>query len=318
MAMIVLSILRRMHSLTCRDRHLSAHDVIVLSTLALGGAGVLGGAGSTLAWAANMDASSSAGESLTNPELRVFPESLEFAATQIGSQSTRQTDFDNTGDTTLEVSALDTPLAPFEAKGLPPIGTEIRPGGEYVVEIVFKPVAAGQFHDSLSVSTGDEPAKVVTLSASGIAPASNQATAAPELPVAMSTIPASPPDAGNPPTAGAVEPSPALTHLQVRPSTARAAKHRRVLLIAYTLSRGGKVELAVDRRTVSHRCPQRERSCVRWLATKVKLDVTARAGHNSATLSLAALAAGEYRLDATPLARSGALGTTQRVSFTSS
>ena len=84
------------------------------------------------------------------------------------------------------------------------------------------------------------------------------------------------------------------------------------------MSRAGKVDLAVDRRTVSHRCPQRERSCVRWLATKVKLDVTARAGHNSATLSLAALAAGEYRLDATPLARSGALGTTRRVSFTSS
>jgi hypothetical protein len=254
-------------------------------------------------------------ESITNPELRVFPESLEFGGTQIGNKSNpRQAKFDNSGNTTLQVTAVAAPSAPFEATGLPSVDAVIKPGEEYTVEVTFKPTAAGRFSDSLSVITGSEPAKVVTLSAVGTAPESAQTTPTPELPAATSTGTATTPGTGAPPAATS-EPPPALTHLHVRLGAARGSQHARKLLIAYTMSLAGKVELAIDRRTLSRHCPPREHACVRWLASRVKVDVAARAGGGSATLSLAALAAGEYRLDATPLARSGAPGPTQRVAF---
>jgi hypothetical protein len=136
--------------------------------------------------------------------------------------------------------------------------------------------------------------------------------AQPAVPVPMPatvTIPASAPGASTP----AAEQPPRLTRLQIH--TSSSAKHARKLTVAYTLSAPGSVDLAIDRRILSHSCPRGMRACIRWLPTKVKLEESARTGHHSATLSLAALTAGDYRLDATPVAHSGAAGATQRPSF---
>jgi hypothetical protein len=247
------------------------------------------------------------------PEFRVFPESLELPTAQAGDTTSDKATFSNTGNTSLEVKEVHAPSAPFQANGLPVKGTTIDSGSQIIVEVTFKPTSTGQFKSSLSVETTAGLLEV-SLSAYATAASSQSTTtpAQPTLPV-PSTITGS---TGTPgPAPPSPEPPPTLTHLQIHAGTARTGKHARRLAIAYTLSAPGRVDLALERRTVSHRCPRHARSCVRWLATRAKLDTTGHAGHNSATLSLAGLAAGDYRLDATPLARSGAAGAAQRLAL---
>jgi hypothetical protein len=240
----------------------------------------------------------------------VFPESLSLVAT-VGGQTSAKTTVANTGNVALKVESVHAPSPPFSASGLPAEGQELRPGQEFVVEVVFKPTGAGSLHSSLSVKT-EAGVDEVTLSGAASAPAPSESAPPIQLPTPASSIVST--QSGAPP-APAPEPPPVLTRLQVRASAAAHTSQTRTLSIAYTLSSAGTVELAVQRPTVSHRCASHVRSCVRSIATKVKLKATGRAGQNHATLDVNALGAGAYRLDATPLARSGEVGTTQHVSF---
>jgi hypothetical protein len=86
--------------------------------------------------------------------------------------------------------------------------------------------------------------------------------------------------------------------------------------VSYTLSTPSTVELAVDRRVTSHRCEHGAATCDHWIRTAVKLKASGHAGTNTVVLSIARLAAGSYRLDATPIARSSAPGTTRYLYFT--
>ena len=244
------------------------------------------------------------------PELRVFPESLSLAAT-VGGQASAKATFANTGYVALRVEAVHAPSAPFSASGLPAEGEELRPGQEFVVEVAFKPTGAGSSQSALSVKT-EAGVDEVTLSGAASAPAPSESTPPIQLPTPASNIVST---QGSAPPAPTPEPPPVLTRLQVRASAAATARHAHTLSIAYTLSSAGIVELAVQRSTVSHRCASHIRSCVRSIATKVKLKATGRAGHNHAALDASSLGAGAYRLDATPLAHSGDAGTTQHVSF---
>jgi len=256
-------------------------------------------------------AGSALGETVEpRPELRVFPESLSLVAT-VGGQTSAKATLANTGNVALKVESVYAPSAPFSASGLPAEGEELRPGQEFVVEVAFKPTGAGSSQSALSVKT-EAGVDEVTLSGAASAPAPSESTPPVQLPAPVSSVVST---QGSAPPAPAPEPPPVLTRLRVRASTAATARHTRTLSIAYTLSSAGTVELAVLAPTVSHRCASHVRSCVRWIATKVKLKATEHAGQNHAKLDASALGAGAYRLDATPLAHSGDAGTTQHVSF---
>lgn len=245
----------------------------------------------------------------SRPELRVFPESLVLSATAGDSTDVPAT-FTNTGNVALEVESVQAPSPPFSVSGLPAQGTLLRRGEEVRVQVAFQSATAGTFHGSFGLTT-EAGSTQVALTANASAPA------APVVPDSLFlATPASAAVAqGSGPPASVPESPPALTRLQLRASAATHGGHARKLTVTYTLSAPGKIHLAIDRRTISHRCPRRQRSCVRWLASKVKLDASGHAGRNSVALSLAKLAAGAYRLDATPRARSGAAGPTKRLAF---
>jgi Abnormal spindle-like microcephaly-assoc'd, ASPM-SPD-2-Hydin len=247
-----------------------------------------------------------------HPELRLFPESLEVGSTSVGERVSRKATFANTGDVPLEVESVKAPSAPFAATGLPAEDALLRPGEEILVEVQFAPTSEGRFQSSLSLATRQTGVTELTVSGAASAAPSTTTSSQPTL-----LAPASLGDSsGFPgPPVPSPQPPPTLTHLQIRASVAHAAKRAHRLAVSYTLSTPGAVRLAIERQTVSHSCPRHARSCVRWLATKVKLDATGHAGHDTASLSLAGLAAGAYRLDATPLAHAGATGPTQRLAF---
>jgi hypothetical protein len=253
-------------------------------------------------------------ETAEHTEFDAFPEALSFGGTSVGGQDTLKATFENRGHTALTVQAAHAPASPFEAKGLPSPGARLEPGEDHVVEVTFKPTATGTFDDSIGLTIDGE---AFTVSLSGVGtPASSESAPTPPAPVIPTPVSISvPANIPAPSPASGSQGPPLLSHLQVRASPARPSERTRKLLVAYTLSAAGAVRLSVDRRTASHRCPRGARSCVRWLASAIRLNVSGRPGHNSATLSLAGLAAGEYRLDVTPLARSGASGATQRLTF---
>jgi hypothetical protein len=111
------------------------------------------------------------------------------------------------------------------------------------------------------------------------------------------------------------EPLLSLTKLQLRASAARSNPHPHRFLVSYTLSASAKVELALYRRIVSHHCQEAVRTCTRWSATKVKLEVNGHLGANHLTLSLAGLPASDYRLDATPVSPWGVPASTRYLHF---
>ncbi|HYM55054.1 MAG TPA: hypothetical protein VES97_06805, partial [Solirubrobacteraceae bacterium] len=87
------------------------------------------------------------------------------------------------------------------------------------------------------------------------------------------------------------------------------------LLAGYTLSTAGAVKLAIYRPVVSRRCRRGADTCIHWQPTKIGLRTRGRTGVNVLTLELGQLPSGEYRLAATPIARSGAAGITRYVRF---
>lgn len=120
-----------------------------------------------------------------------------------------------------------------------------------------------------------------------------------------------------PPGAGSAttEQPPTLTKLRIRASASRLSVRPRKLVISYTLSAAGIVEVTILRRVISHRCQGGASACIHWVRTKLRRRVAAHAGTNVLTLSLTGLPAGIYRLLATPIARSGTRRTGQYVGF---
>ena len=88
----------------------------------------------------------------SGPPLTPSPSSLELGTTTVGGQLKGEATFTNTG-TKLKVSAVNPPSAPFEASGLPAVGTAIEPGQVIPVMVTFKPTAAGIFKGSLGLTT---------------------------------------------------------------------------------------------------------------------------------------------------------------------
>lgn len=225
--------------------------------------------------------------------------SLDLGSTIVGAQLRGQVTFTNTGTRDLQVSAVRPPSAPFTATGLPAVGSVISRGQSITVEVVFQSFSPGSFAGSLALATQAGEIQVA-LSASATLPPG----------VATNAGFVTPPAGGK-----SQEAPPILRKLKIRASASRLMHGRRRLAISYQLSAPGRVAFRVYRRVISHHCKRGVKSCVHWIATKVKLTVSAHKGINVLTLNLGTLSPGRYHLAATPLARSGARGITRYLDF---
>ena len=88
----------------------------------------------------------------SGPALTPSTTSLDLGTASLGGQLTREVTFTNTG-TKLKVSAVNSPSAPFEATGLPAVGTIIEPGQVITVKVAFQSSASGGFTGSLGLTT---------------------------------------------------------------------------------------------------------------------------------------------------------------------
>jgi hypothetical protein len=230
--------------------------------------------------------------------------SLELGSTLVGAQLRGQVTFTNTGRKDLNVAAVHQPSGPFSAAGLPGVGSVIERGQTITVEVVFQSPSPGSFAGSLGFTTQAGEIQV-SLSASAIAPPPESGAIATNA--SFVTGPGGP--------GAGPEAPPILRKLKIRASASRLAHGNRTLAISFQLSALGKVAFRVYRRVISHHCKRGVSRCVHWIGTKIKLKVRGHKGINVLTVNLGTLSAGEYRLAATPIARSGALGVTRYVYF---
>jgi outer membrane protein assembly factor BamB len=221
---------------------------------------------------------------------------LELGSTQPGGQLNGKVTFTVTGKQPIEILAVKGPSPPFTVTGLPAPGTKLTQGEFVTIEATFRAPAPGRFTDSLGITTqlGEYN---VGVGASVVAPVATTVSV-------------------GPPPVIAREPIPSLTKLRVRGSASRLSRHRhKKLAVSFNLSMRATVSAAVYRRVISHRCRRGVRRCVRWLPTRVRLRTPGRSGKNLLTVKLGTLAAGQYRLTATPINREGVHGVTRHIEF---
>ncbi|HSZ14897.1 MAG TPA: choice-of-anchor D domain-containing protein [Solirubrobacteraceae bacterium] len=243
------------------------------------------------------------------PELTASPKHLDLGSTLVDAQVKGEATLKDTGNTELEVSGVKNPSPPFAVTGLPATGVKLKPGEVIDVSVTFEPTTAGSYEDSLALITQAGETKVA-LAATATAPATPSTGPPAPPPTTLVT-----PQIGTSPFTEAREPALSLTKLAFHSKTARAAKHAHDVVVTYTLSAAGTVQMALYRQTVSHSCGRGVSSCKPWRRTGVAPRASGHAGANALTLSLAGLARGYYRLDATPIAHSGAPGTTRYLHF---
>jgi hypothetical protein len=247
----------------------------------------------------------------SGPTLTPSSESVELGSAVAGGQLTGKVTFTNTG-TKLTVKAVHTPLAPFDATGLPAVGSVIEPGEVITVNINFKSSAPGLFKGSLGLVT-EAGETQIALSGSATAPSPSTP---PESGGTATLVTLVTPPGG--PGHVATEPLPSLTKLKIRGAASRLGSHRRKVIITYTLSAASTVEVAIYRRVISHSCQRGASTCVRWVRTQIKLKVAGHAGTNVLAVNLRTLSRGDYRMDVTPITPSSASGVTQYVRFKAS
>jgi iron transport multicopper oxidase len=225
--------------------------------------------------------------------------SLELAAVPVGSQRVAPVTFTNNG-APLNVTGIRPPTGPFSLISAPASGMAVEPGQSITVQVAFSPSAAGSYTGSFALTT---QAGEATVSLSGSAPAPPRASAA-------STSLLLAPGAGGG-VLGASASRIVLDHLKLRILASKSSTHRRKAVVTYTLSAAAKVRIVVYRRVPSHPCGGLARSCLRYVATSIRLTLTGRAGANRFTIDLTRLGRGDYRLSATPI-----VGITRSLSFT--
>jgi hypothetical protein len=273
----------------------------------------------------------------SGPALTPSSESVELTA-PVGGQTTREVTLENTGREN-EIKEVATPPAPFEASGLPVPGTKLKPGATIKVTVVFKPSSRGSVSAAFSLVT-EAGETQVALSGLGEESANEKAEretkekaeareraereavekAEREAREKTSTITSTVSNVS--PIGGAGSPALGqllgLTNLKIRASASRLAARRRTLVVSYTLSAAGIVQVVIQRRVTSRRCRPGVRACAQWVATKLSLKVRGHLGSNLLTVRLGTLSAGRYRLVAIPINRSGVPGIRQTLEFRTS
>jgi FAD dependent oxidoreductase/HYDIN/CFA65/VesB family protein/putative pyrroloquinoline-quinone-binding quinoprotein len=276
--------------------------------------------------------------------LQIAGEALDYGPVPIGTTQTESFTVTNTGGTAVTITKSKPPSGgAFAATTSLSEGTTIAPGASVSETVAFTPTVAGpasavwtingehttgvhevRFSGVGVLPESPPPAEPPVLGAPPVtpephtppeshAPAESQAPAASSPTVAPAALVT--PLGGTSPFTETREPLLRLGELLIRAKASKHGGRTREDVLTYTLSTAGKVELTISRRVISHRCLLGAGTCEHWTPTKIKLVVAGGPGSNTLTLDLAALAGGHYRLDATPIARSGAARTTRYVHF---
>ena len=248
--------------------------------------------------------------------LQVQPEQVEYGQVPLGSSESRSFTVTNTGGTAVQITKSKPPIGgAFAASTTLEETTTIKPGETKTETVGFTPTELGPASAVWPINGKDATGlHEVRFTGEGVLPqapsvetpgtSATNVTATLITPVGgVSSFSVSKPVALS------------LTKLQVRVRASSAGEHVRKLLVSYTLSAAATVELTVYRRTISHRCSRGARTCEHWTATKVRLKASGLPGANDLDLNLGGLPAGDYRLAATPIPRSGAAGATAYLRF---
>jgi len=244
--------------------------------------------------------------------LEIASESIEYGQVLLGSSESRSFTITNTGGIAVEITKSKPPIGgAFAATTSLSEGTTIAPGESLTETVQFTPTGPGTASAVWPINGKDTTGlHEVRFSGEGVVPHASSTESGATATAGLVT-----PMGGISPFTASREPPPSVTKLQIRAKASQRNQHPHELLLTYALSAAGTVKLAIYRRTVSDHCRRGVRTCDRWTLTKVELKVAARAGANSLALSLAGLSPGDYRLAATPIARSGAVGATQYLRF---
>jgi hypothetical protein len=254
----------------------------------------------------------------SSPMLTPSSGALDFAA-PLGGHLAREVTLTSTG-TEVEVRAVNPPTGPFQASGLPAKGTKLKPGQSITVTVTFTPASRGTVSGEFGIVTQGSEAKVA-LSGAGEESAQERAEREARETAGQTTstgVLASSRLVAQAPGSSGASPLISLTKLKLNASASKLSTRRRRLVVTYTLSTAGTVKVVIYRRLNVHGCKSGSGACVRWVATKLKLKVQAHAGSNRLAVNLGTLASGDYRLGATPLAPSGAVGYARYVRFRTS
>jgi hypothetical protein len=254
--------------------------------------------------------------------LQITNETVEYGPVPVGHSASESFTIENTGGTAVPLTKSKPPIGgAFTATTSLPEGTTIQPGESLTETVKFAPTGTGAV-TGVWVLNGEKDTnglQEVHFNGEGVLPA---ALTGEEAPISKGTPSEPPTTTLVTPISGisafieTKEPLLSLTKLQLRASAARTSSHAHRFLVSYTLSARAKVKLALYRKALSHRCPAATKTCLRWSATKVRLEVSGQPGTNQLTLSLAGLPAGDYRLAATPISASGKPATTRYLHFT--
>jgi hypothetical protein len=251
---------------------------------------------------------------VTPGAIKVEGESLEYGKVTVGSSETESFTVTNTGGTAVPITKSKPPIGgEFTATTSLAAGTRIEPGESLKETVKFTPTTTGPTSAVWSIEGKDTTGlHDVTLDGEGV-----MAPTTFEVPTPPSTTPATSlvsPLGGTLSFTETKEPVLSLTRLQFRAQSPRESRKQR-RIVSYTLSTAATVVVAVYRQTTSRRCTHGARTCSRWIPTGIRRKTVGHQGANSMTLNLTTLTAGDYRLEATPIARSGASGDPQYLRF---
>jgi hypothetical protein len=264
------------------------------------------------------------------------PLTLALGTAPVGHRLEATVQLTNTGEVPLTVSAVQPPAAPFQASGLPTVGTTLEPGQAVAVTAGFDSAQPGGFASVLALTTqAGRTTVTLTASATAEAPAppagGGLSPPPPSGAEPSSLLPTSPAGPLVPPLlVSPVPPAPvaltaALSGVRVTPSVARpmgsSAGGER---IRFRLSAPARVEVVVELGTTPRACPAR-RKCVRARCARARgcalylprrrANVSARAGVNRVSLPTGGLAPGVYRVAITVLSRTGRPAATRYAYF---
>lgn len=130
----------------------------------------------------------------TKAGLQAEPASVPFplapdqgqADVPVGIQVPRTLTFTNFSSSTETVSSVTGPAAPFSATGLPAVGTQLKPGATFAVQLSYAPTQPGAANSAITIATSNGS---VTVPLSGVGTAAvSQLTAASPV-VNFGTIP---------------------------------------------------------------------------------------------------------------------------------
>ena len=103
-------------------------------------------------------------------QLAVSPPLVSLGGTATGSHLSGTATFGNVGATTLKISAVHLPSAPFTATNVPAVNDTLAPGASITVDVAFDPTQVGAFTSAIGLDTTDGESQIIGVSASAGTP----------------------------------------------------------------------------------------------------------------------------------------------------